>query len=749
MKLSRKLAYFVCFVGLAVTAALSIARVGIPSIAPLLAGAAAAAAVAGAPGLIHRRAWPIGLVLLPLGAYLIARAQMPVPPHVHGLGGQAAFYLGQLRSGAASYAAQEFPLALGNAPALRLLLSLTVFASIGLAAFAALSLRRPLPAIVIALVLLGFSLTVDGVGRVLSLPLAFFFLAGCLLMLSRSLRRERWRRGDALAGAATALVASLLALSLLGATSLAASKPWRDWRAWGPVGIGGTRLFFDWMQNFPRLLDPRTDVPVMRVTSPVPSYWRANALDYFNGTAWLSGEPYGSRLVVKRTSRAYSYAVPVRPPQPAGRLVTEGFALTSIYSDYFFTGGTPTTLILGRDVPVFTNSTGGMGIDQPLGPKLSYSLTAIIPDVAPTDLIGRGSDYPEAVLRNTTLPFPTLSDLPARAPESRWRTTMSDSLADREWLGLYQLNRDIVGEAADPYEIALQIEEYLRSRYSYSLRPPDTDYLSPYAAFLFQTRIGYCQHFAGAMAVLLRFNGIPARVAVGFSTGRRVKNDTFEVSTNDAHAWVEVYFPHVGWVPFDPTPGHGVPGPSSVSAGSANRFASGSSAGGAGLSASPSASPRRQQDPGNGTNARGLANSPTHSGTPGWLAWIIALAALLAAWPLGRVALRQRGLRRGSIDGRLRASLALLYAELRDYGVAVSRSQTLEETSSLLKQELGLDASRLADRVQAVLFGGRAATRRDLADLTELRREMRRRLRARSGWVTAVRARYGLASATR
>ena len=64
---------------------------------------------------------------------------------------------------------------------------------------------------------------------------------------------------------------------------------------------------------------------------------------------------------------------------------------------------------------------------------------------------------------------------------------------------------------------------------------------------------------AGAMAALLRFNGIPARVAVGFTTGEKVADGTWVVTRNDAHAWVEAYFPGVGWVPFDPTPGRALP----------------------------------------------------------------------------------------------------------------------------------------------------------------------------------------------
>ena len=151
------------------------------------------------------------------------------------------------------------------------------------------------PALVVLLVPLGFGFTVDATAHVVVLPLAFLFLSGCTLMASRSLTRGRWRPGDAAAGAGTAVLAALLALFLLGTTSVASGRPWQDWHTWDPLGAQtGTRLVFNWMENYPSLLDPSHDGEVMRVTTAVPSYWRANALDEFTGTTWLSGAPAGS-----------------------------------------------------------------------------------------------------------------------------------------------------------------------------------------------------------------------------------------------------------------------------------------------------------------------------------------------------------------------------------------------------------------------------------------------------------------------
>jgi transglutaminase-like putative cysteine protease len=744
MKISRRLLYFGSFFGLACLAAVALSRIGSPSMASQLAWAVVAASLAGAPGLVHRRACPAAFLLLPLGAYLLARAQLPLPSTVRGVGGQLSFYLDQLRSGAHAYATHKFPLDLGSAPDLRLLLSLSMYAATGLAAFVALSLRKALPAIVIALIPLGFGLTVDSSTRVVWLPLAFVVLSGCMLMLSRSLLRERWKFADAVTGGATAVIATLLALSVLGATSVSASKPWGNWRAWGPLTEDASHVSFDWMVNYPSLLNPKTDVPVMNVTSPVASYWRANSLDSFNGKAWTSSWSYTSPLQVALVPGAYKYTVPAADPSGPGKAVTEVFDVGPLYTDFLFSGGTPTTLVIDRQVPVFANGALALWLSRQLGPRLHYMLTAVVPQVKPADLVGKGRDYPSDVRPYTNLPFPSLAELTGFDARAEWQTTMSVDAADREWLGLYALNKKIVGSASDPYEIALRIEEYLRSNYRYSLAPRATDYQSPYAAFLFATKTGYCQHFAGAMAALLRFNGIPTRVDLGFTSGRHLHSDTFQVTTNDAHAWVEAYFPQVGWIPFDPTPGRAVPGagPSSTTAGFVDPFTGSSTATSATLPTQKPAS--RPRNPASSRGDQLSVGAGTPSGSAGWLLWILVPAGALLIWPFGRAIVRRSILRRGSVERRFRASLGMVYTELRDYGVDVPPSRTLPETARFLQSYLGLDATPLTDRVEAVLFGGRAASSEDVADISAFRRQLRRKLRARKGLARTLLASYGL-----
>ncbi len=131
----------------------------------------------------------------------------------------------------------------------------------------------------------------------------------------------------------------------------------------------------------------------------------------------------------------------------------------------------------------------------------------------------------------------------------------------------------VAAGTTNPYGRALAIQRYLRSPdFSYSLQAPvqggyDGNGMSVLADFLEQ-KSGYCVHFASAMAVLARLEGIPSRIAVGFAPGRMTGDavalagqgsfQEYEVDARDAHAWPELYFEGLGWVPFEPTPSRGV-----------------------------------------------------------------------------------------------------------------------------------------------------------------------------------------------
>ena len=132
---------------------------------------------------------------------------------------------------------------------------------------------------------------------------------------------------------------------------------------------------------------------------------------------------------------------------------------------------------------------------------------------------------------------------------------------------------EVTGSSDNAYAKAMAIQKYLRSgEFTYSLQSPiqggyDGNGLSVLADFLTQ-KSGYCIHYSSAMAVMARLEGIPSRIAVGYAPGRSTGDTVtlagqgalpeYEVDARDAHAWPELYFQGLGWVPFEPTPSRGV-----------------------------------------------------------------------------------------------------------------------------------------------------------------------------------------------
>ncbi|WP_410770800.1 DUF4129 domain-containing transglutaminase family protein [Fontibacillus sp. BL9] len=164
-----------------------------------------------------------------------------------------------------------------------------------------------------------------------------------------------------------------------------------------------------------------------------------------------------------------------------------------------------------------------------------YELTARLPSSSSDRLrLIQGGDPVEISNRNLQLP---------------------DDLPDR----VRQLGASLVENRPNRYDAVLAVMDYLEKHHIYSLdteSPPEGVDFVDY--FLFGQKIGYCDHFSTAMTVLLRSGGIPARWVKGFAPGTPVtgEENRYNVSYADAHAWVEVYFPGEGWIPFDPTPGY-------------------------------------------------------------------------------------------------------------------------------------------------------------------------------------------------
>jgi transglutaminase-like putative cysteine protease len=122
------------------------------------------------------------------------------------------------------------------------------------------------------------------------------------------------------------------------------------------------------------------------------------------------------------------------------------------------------------------------------------------------------------------------------------------------------LESQLVTPLESPYDKAKAISDYFtdgRNGFRYSLSAPPNDGRNALVTFL-DKKVGFCQQYAAAAAVLMRLAGVPARVVLGYTHTAPDASGTFTVTTADAHAWVEAYFSGIGWIPFDPTPLAGV-----------------------------------------------------------------------------------------------------------------------------------------------------------------------------------------------
>jgi hypothetical protein len=113
----------------------------------------------------------------------------------------------------------------------------------------------------------------------------------------------------------------------------------------------------------------------------------------------------------------------------------------------------------------------------------------------------------------------------------------------------------LAAPGASTYDTVLAMEAWLAAHVQYDLNAPvpaaGTDAVDD---FLFESQRGFCEQIASALAVMLRAEGVPARLATGYVPGERDRiSGVWKVRGSDAHAWVEVWFPQTGWQAFDPT----------------------------------------------------------------------------------------------------------------------------------------------------------------------------------------------------
>lgn len=374
------------------------------------------------------------------------------------------------------------------------------------------------------------------------------------------------------------LATAVLACAALGAVAIAprldAADPWFDYEAFAEDLSQGGMSSFSWEHGYGPLDWPRDGREVLRVRSDESAYWKATTLTEFDGTRWtevgdggLDGDPVA---IIRRPRWVSDVRVTVRD------LRTRQFI------------GAGTTLEISRSPRTVVAASSGSFVTsgRPLQRGHAYLARVYVPRPDRDELAAEEPAYPGGVWPYLTMRLPssvggpdsidTATGLPSDEPEDaavvvfppfgdrarpsafNGRSVMSGEGArlvrGSAYARTFALARRLAAESDTPYEYVRAVQAYLRRGFTYTESPGERRV--PLASFLLRDKEGYCQQFSGAMALLLRMGGVPARVAAGFSPGTYDKErKEYTVRDVDAHSWVEAFFPTFGWVTFDPTPG--------------------------------------------------------------------------------------------------------------------------------------------------------------------------------------------------
>ncbi len=447
------------------------------------------------------------------------------------------------------------------------------------AAFAVFRRHRPLTAIFTA----GFALIANiAITLRPQYPFLVIFAAAALLLLVRMNileQSEGWLRrriGDAevkalfLRGGLAFVAAAVLGTTVLTAT--AASAPlegaWDDFDetivdvaqqfnsviggvtgpARGPSGLFGDS------QTISGFFQGSSELIFTAVASDAePRKWRAATYDAWSGDTWSRTKPLPGDRIEPGTAVLSGTREPV-DETTAGR-VPVMYTITSVDlpRNMVVTPDAPFTM--DRPVTVFTNEGNGplTGIEFADGIRdgQSYTLQALVRTE------DEEAGLTEERLRAAGVVYPDWTE--------RYVAIQEGSIGDVTRATAKRIVADLSAERRTPFDIAKAIQNYLYRDGGFEYQEDVRGLCGgdePLIDCFLQTKLGYCEHYAAAMAMLLRASGdrdgqgIPARVAMGFLPGKPLSNGVWQVDRGAAHAWVEVYFPRYGWVEFDPTPGN-------------------------------------------------------------------------------------------------------------------------------------------------------------------------------------------------
>ncbi len=272
---------------------------------------------------------------------------------------------------------------------------------------------------------------------------------------------------------------------------------------------------------------------VMRVRAPEPAFWRGQTFSDFDGRVWtVADDTLDATLEGPRIDVAPTIGDQVADGVPAEEFV-QTFHVEAGLPNVVFAATRADTIIF--DGSVTTRSDGALRADRTLNPGTVYSVVSRRVEVTAEMLDAQGD------LGNRFAPFAERAELAdfLAVPESTSDETIR--LAD-----------ELLVEGST-YATILAYQDWIAENTEYDLHAPvpDGDAVDD---FLFHSRRGFCEQIASSLIVMLRSQGIPARLATGYIPGERDRiSGVFNVRASDAHAWVEVWFPETGWEAFDPT----------------------------------------------------------------------------------------------------------------------------------------------------------------------------------------------------
>lgn len=257
--------------------------------------------------------------------------------------------------------------------------------------------------------------------------------------------------------------------------------------------------------------------------------------------------------------------------------------------------------------------------------------------------------------------------------------------------------REVTADATTNYDRAIALQNFFRSGdFEYSETAPvaedyDGNGLAVLAKFL-QRKAGYCVHFSSGMAVMARSLGIPSRIAVGYapgSPGDFVDGErTYDVMSDDLHAWTELYFDGAGWVRFDPTPG--------IGQGTAFTEPTTGQTPGDTATETPEAAPEgAQQSPRTDENTTATATSDEASSTAPRSAAAVLVGMLAIVLAPGAVRRIRRWWRWRAADRSFDPAWREVEDTARDFGVLTSTADTPRGFALRLRERPGVDTEAL------------------------------------------------------